>query len=101
MRLLSREGDPPKKPPTQIKTVCTNSLGKLFCLFFMFVLKGKGDNLYKLSRNSLRKLFVQTVFIWVGVFWGGSSLHDSLLPRVAIQRYCLRPLEEARSSAMC
>ena len=32
--------------------------------------------MYKLSRNCLRKLFVQTVFIWVGGFLGGSSLHD-------------------------
>ena len=31
--LQSRQGNPPKKPPTQIKTVCTNSLRKLFWLF--------------------------------------------------------------------
>ena len=36
----SREEDPPRKPPTQIKTVCTNSLRKLFCLFLL-ILKGK------------------------------------------------------------
>ena len=53
----SREGNPLKKPPTQIKTVCTNSLCKLsFCLFLL-ILKGKGgDSLYKLFRNCLRKL---------------------------------------------
>ena len=33
--------------------------------------------MYKLSRNCLRKLFVQTVFTWVGGFLGGSSLHES------------------------
>ena len=38
--LNSREGDPPKKPPTQIKTVCTNSVRKLFCLFSAYF-KGK------------------------------------------------------------
>ena len=26
----ARQGNPPKKPPTQIKTVCTNNLRKLF-----------------------------------------------------------------------
>ena len=71
--LSLREGDPPKKPPTQIKTVCTNSLHKLFCLFSAYFKGKRGDNLYKLSRNCLRKLFVQTVFIWVGDFLGGSS----------------------------
>ena len=72
----SREGDPPKKPPTQIKTVCTNSLRKLFCLFSAYLKGEKRDSLHKLSRNCLRKLFVQTVFIWVGGFLGGSSLHE-------------------------
>ena len=65
-----REGDPPKKPPTQKKTVCTNSLRKLFCLFSAYLKGKRGDNLYRLSRNCLRKLFVQTVFIWVGGFFG-------------------------------
>ena len=68
----SREGDPPKKPPTQIKTVCTDSLRKLFCLFSAYFKGEKGDSLHKLSRNCLRKLFL---FGWV-VFLGGSSLHE-------------------------
>ena len=72
-----REGDPPKKPPTQIKRVCTNSLRKLFCLFSAYFKGKRGDNLYKLTRNCLCKLFVQAVFIfWVGrlpfMNWGGN-----------------------------
>ena len=131
----TREGDPPKKPHTQIKTVCTNSLRKFFCLSSAYFKGKRGDNLlprpfcrnvsedfccinfggflrgfswgtfshkneekksgekirrpenknprkirsaktrpynlYKLSQNCLRKLFVQTVFIWVGVFFFG------------------------------
>ena len=69
---VSREGDPPQKPPTQIKTVCTNSLRKLVCLFSAFFFKGKGGQFVQ----TVPKLFAQTVFIWVGGFWGGSSLHE-------------------------
>ena len=50
----------PNKPPTQIKTVCANNLCKLSPLFP-----------FKTSRKQ-RKEFVQTVFIWVGGFLGGS-----------------------------
>ena len=60
----------PKKPPTQIKTVCASGLRKLFCLFSAYFKREKGDSLYKLSRNCLRKLLVQTVFVWVGGFLG-------------------------------
>ena len=74
-RSESREGDPPKKPPTQIKRVCTNSLCKQgFCLFSAYF-KGKrsGQFVDKTDpRNCLCKLFVQTLFIWVGGFLGGS-----------------------------
>ena len=74
-RVLSRREDPPKKPPTQIKqfaqTVCANNFGTFCakCPPFSF----------KKSRNrqkSLCKPFVQTVFIWLRGFWGGSpSVH--------------------------
>ena len=55
------------------------TLLSVFCLFK----REKGDSLYKLSRNCLRKLFVQTLFIWVGVFLGGSSLHNVSIARIA------------------
>ena len=40
------------KTPTQIKTVCESS----FCLFSAYFKGRRGDNLYKLSLNCLRKL---------------------------------------------
>ena len=69
--LVSREGDPPKKPPTQIKTVCTNSLRKLFCLFSAYFLRERGTVCTHcpeiVCANCLCKLFL---FGWV-VFWVG------------------------------
>ena len=53
---LSRAGDPPQKPLTQTKTVCTNSLRKLFLPVSAYLKGKRGDSLYKLSRNCLRKL---------------------------------------------
>ena len=54
---LWREGDPPKKPPTQIKRVCTNSLCKLFCVCFLLISKGKGGQFVQ----TVPKLFAQIV----------------------------------------
>ena len=60
----------PKKPPTQIKIVCTNSLCKFFRLFLL-IFKGKGGTICtNCPEIVVRKLFVQTVFIWVGGFFG-------------------------------
>ena len=69
---VSRAGDPPKKPPTQTKTVCTNSLRKLFCLFSAHF-KGKRGTVCTncpeiVCANCLCKLFLfGRVFFGVGL----------------------------------
>ena len=40
-----REGNPPKKPPTQIKTTCTNNLHKLFLPVFCLFKRDKGGTI--------------------------------------------------------
>ena len=73
--IKSREGNPPQKPPAQIKAACTNSLRNLFlAVFYLF----KRNNLYKLFRNCLRKLW----FYFGGWFFGGVGfpLDDSIDP---------------------
>ena len=50
----SREGNPPKKPPTQIKIVCTNSLRKLFCLFSACFTGKEGTVCTNCSENNFR-----------------------------------------------
>ena len=67
----SKESREPKKPPTQIKRVCTNSLRKLFCLFSVYC-KGERGTICTncpeiVCANCLCKLFL---FGWV-VFWVG------------------------------
>ena len=66
---MSREGDSPEKPPTQIKqfaqTVCANSSAS-----FLLVLKGKGGTV---CTNCPEIVCANCVFIWVGVFIGWVS----------------------------
>ena len=50
------EGDPPKKPPSQQKQFAQTAYANSFCLFSAYNEGKRGDNLYKLSRNCLRKL---------------------------------------------
>ena len=58
----------PKKPPTQIKTQLAQIISGQFAQTVPpFFPSKQGEN----GRKSLRKLFVQTVFIWVGAFLGG------------------------------
>ena len=70
---LSRESNPPKKSPTQIETVCTNSLRKLFRLFSAYF-KGKNGEQFV---QTVPKLFAQTVcancFYLGGWFFGWVS----------------------------
>ena len=58
----SWEGNPPKKPPTQIKPVCTNSVLPTFGLF----LEGKRGSLHTVSKI----VCANSVFILVGGFLG-------------------------------
>ena len=59
----------PKKPPTQIKTVCTNSLRKLCCLFSA-CFKGKRGIV---CTNCPEIVCANCDFIWVGLFFGWVS----------------------------
>ena len=52
--LFSREGNPPKKPPTQTNTVRTNSLCKLF-LPVSVDFKGKGGTICANSSEIVRE----------------------------------------------
>ena len=62
-----RKATHPKNPPTQINTICTNSLCKLFLLVFCFFTGKRGQFV-----QTVPKSFVHTViFIWVGGFLGG------------------------------
>ena len=75
----SYEGEThPKKPPTQIKTQFAQTIrDSLYKLSPLYPLKQAEK-----SQKSLRKLFVQTAFIWVGGFLGGSpSLDNQPAPR--------------------
>ena len=63
----SWRGDPPKKPTHLNKgTVCANNFGTV-CTNCPPI----SQNKQKRGRKSLRKLFAQTVFIWVGGFLDG------------------------------
>ena len=64
----------PNKPPTQIETVCTNSLRKLFWLFSA-CLKRSGRTV---CTNCPEIVRLQTVLLfgWV-FFWGGSPLREN------------------------
>ena len=98
MFIVQGQATHPKKPPTQIKTVCTNSLRKPFLPVSAYLQGKKGDSLYK---QSVLKLFAQTVFLfrWV-IFWGGSphelllasrlSLHAGPLSQLALTRWLQR-----------
>ena len=57
-----------QSPITQVKTVCTNSLRKLFGAVFCLSCRERGDSLYKLFRNCLRKLcfYLGRCFYWAG-----------------------------------
>ena len=69
-RVFSSEGEThPKNSPTQIKAQFAQTIsGQFVQTVPPFSLYNK----QKTGRKSSRKLFVQTVFIWVGGFLGGS-----------------------------
>ena len=86
---------PKKGKATHPKTTHPNTNGlheqfaQTLLSVFCFFKREKGASLYKLSRNCLRKLFVQIVFIWVGGFLGGSSLHEKTSVRHLVALYRL------------
>ena len=84
----------PKKPPTQTKSLCTNSLRKLFLLVFCLFkgeTKKKKDSLYKLFRNCLRKLcfYLGAWFFGVGLPFTSLVLIPGTL-RAANVVFCTR-----------
>ena len=62
------KGRPQKNTHPNKSTVCANNFGTVCTNCPPSSLLNK----QKTSRKSLHKLFVQTVFIWVGGFLGGS-----------------------------
>ena len=72
---VSREGDPPKKPPTQIKRV-RKQFAQIISASFLLILKGKRGTV---CTNCAEIVCANCVFIWVGGFWGGSPLHERSL----------------------
>ena len=87
-RCTSWREDPPKKPPTQIKTVCTNSLRKQFrdslCKLSPFP--------FKISRKQTKE-FAQTVcancFYLGGWFFGWVAF--PWVPSSGVSRECQSP----------
>ena len=76
----SREGNPPKdNTHPNKKTVCTNSLRKLFPPAFCLFKEKRADNLYKLLWNCKLCFWFGWVFFWGG--WVSPSWDMWFLPR--------------------
>ena len=73
-KVKSKEGNPPKKPPAQTKTICTNSLCKPFSALCSFHKNMKGQFFTRFQKDFF--VLIRRLFVWAFFLLGGFLLEN-------------------------